>query len=776
MMNDSSLFTYRFLLLRVSLLFVILSFLITCGNDRGGNAKGNATLSVSPTTLTFNAGANTQSLAIRNTGGGTLTWSITADQSWLSLGANVTNQTTTTETDRINVTVNRTGLSAGDYQGTLTVTSNGGNLDIDVTMVASSEPQVSITSPAANARFTPTDIIRFSGSATDLEDGVIPDTALIWTSNLPQQTPLQLGAGTGSSVTSTLPVGTHTITLTATDSSNLTGTATVTVVVSIGGGGGGSPVTNNIPRITSIAPTTAVLNQPFSYALQANDLDGDILTYTLSGNPTGMTINSRTGVISWTPTALGRQNITVSVRDGRNGVATQSFVLLIVNSDNTAPTNDTETGFINNNATQTGSNSVILSLLATDNVAVTAYMVKDSSSTLAPTTPIATAPGWLTVPSSPTYKATVAYLFSTNYPVETQVSVYVWFKDAAGNVSRAVTDSISRATLTTPFNATPEDFIDFGAAQTNARKVLLSLAATDDVGITGYFIADNSSGTPPATPTANAPTWKTVASLTAYVANVNYTFSSVYTNGSTATVYVWFKDADGLLSQLARDSIRVAGGGSFPPGPGPGGSIFNESFETGLSAWLIDDGVWGLLMSDLNSQQCFSGSQCLATITAYSNPNRRESHIASPAIRLPELTELDHENKSEIVLSFWQKANFSATNGGRVLITSELEPVITSEGSTVFEIDARTPILFDKSSIGTNSEKQSWFQSFIDLSSFAGDSIRVHFVFMHNINKDSGDDDDVDDDDIFDQNNQPFWSIDEVRISPSIPVDSKNKD
>ena len=71
------------------------------------------------------------------------------------------------------------------------------------------------------------------------------------------------------------------------------------------------------------------------------DLPANILTYSLLASPAGMTINSASGVITWTPTeAQGPSTNTVTVRVSDNGVpslsATNTF-LVVVNEVNTAP-------------------------------------------------------------------------------------------------------------------------------------------------------------------------------------------------------------------------------------------------------------------------------------------------------------------------------------------------------------------------------------------------------------------------------------------------------
>jgi hypothetical protein len=64
------------------------------------------------------------------------------------------------------------------------------------------------------------------GSATDFEDGSLPDEALSWSSDV------QGGLGTGASlpIASLLP-GAHTITLTAIDSYGITSSASVKIFV-----------------------------------------------------------------------------------------------------------------------------------------------------------------------------------------------------------------------------------------------------------------------------------------------------------------------------------------------------------------------------------------------------------------------------------------------------------------------------------------------------------------------------------------------------------------
>ena len=67
----------------------------------------------------------------------------------------------------------------------------------------------------------------------------------------------------------------------------------------------------------------------YSYDVNATDADGDTLTYSLTQNPSGMTINGTSGVISWTPSSAGSFDVTVSVSDGNGGTDTQSYSIAV---------------------------------------------------------------------------------------------------------------------------------------------------------------------------------------------------------------------------------------------------------------------------------------------------------------------------------------------------------------------------------------------------------------------------------------------------------------
>ncbi|MFL6216196.1 MAG: S8 family serine peptidase [Blastocatellia bacterium] len=101
----------------------------------------NPTIGVSPSSLSFSAtagGSNpaSQSLSITNTGGGTLNWTASANQTWLGVSP-----TSGTAPSATTVSVNISGLAAGTYNGAITISATGATntpVTVPVTLTVSS--------------------------------------------------------------------------------------------------------------------------------------------------------------------------------------------------------------------------------------------------------------------------------------------------------------------------------------------------------------------------------------------------------------------------------------------------------------------------------------------------------------------------------------------------------------------------------------------------------------------------------------------------------------
>ena len=90
---------------------------------------------------------------------------------------------------------------------------------------------------------------------------------------------------------------------------------------------------NTPPVFTSTTPTAnPQVGKTFRYQASALDAENDTLTYLLTtGAPTGVSINSSTGLVTWTPTTpqLGTQEFSIKVTDGKGREALQKLSLLV---------------------------------------------------------------------------------------------------------------------------------------------------------------------------------------------------------------------------------------------------------------------------------------------------------------------------------------------------------------------------------------------------------------------------------------------------------------
>ena len=84
---------------------------------------------------------------------------------------------------------------------------------------------------------------------------------------------------------------------------------------------------------------------------------------------------------------------------------------------------------------------------------------------------------------------------------------------------------------------------------TNSLTITLELFATDNIGVTGYYLSTSA-----ISPSSHTVGWTSITPATNYKEEVSYTLSNV--DGKN-TVYVWYKDTSGNISDVASDSIIV---------------------------------------------------------------------------------------------------------------------------------------------------------------------------------------------------------------------------
>ena len=172
-------------------------------------------------------------------------------------------------------------------------------------------------------------------------------------------------------------------------------------------------------------------------------------------------------------------------------------------------------------ATSNGLTIAVSSFTATDNVAVTGYLITDTS-----TLPLATDTGWSTT-------APASYTFAT----AGAKTLYAWAKDAVGYVSTAKSAAINVDTIA----PTGSININGGSTYTKITSVTLGLSATD----TGSGVVTQMQFS------ADGTTWTTPES---YVQSKNWTF---VTGDGGKTVSVKFMDKAGNWWGLYNATITL---------------------------------------------------------------------------------------------------------------------------------------------------------------------------------------------------------------------------
>ena len=94
---------------------------------------------------------------------------------------------------------------------------------------------------------------------------------------------------------------------------------------------------NTPPVLDDPGDQQGSVGDPGSLTLSGSDADGDPLTYSASGLPDGLTLNTSTGAITGTLGAAGNFTVTAGVADGRGGSDSVTFDWSVSAADNWTP-------------------------------------------------------------------------------------------------------------------------------------------------------------------------------------------------------------------------------------------------------------------------------------------------------------------------------------------------------------------------------------------------------------------------------------------------------
>ncbi len=133
--------------------------------------------------------------------------------------------------------------------------------------------------------------------------------------------------------------------------------------------------------------------------------------------------------------------------------------------------------------------------------------------------------------------------------------------DSSGSESACSNQANGVAKADTAETTPPTGSLSINSGATTALwlTVTLSLTATDNVGVTGYYISNSTT-----VPAATASGWVAVSSTTSY-SNTGVAYTLPRGDGPK-TVYAWYKDAAGNVSTTASATITLQTHPAAPAG------------------------------------------------------------------------------------------------------------------------------------------------------------------------------------------------------------------
>ncbi len=257
------------------------------------SSTATPTIRLSPAALSFSGIAGSanpaaQLLSLTNSSGGTLSWSLSDNATWLTLST--ASGMTTTETDSIAASVNLTGLAAGTYTAAITVSASG----------ATNSPQIIPVSLTVTAASTATPVIGLSVSSlafSGTAGGVNPAAQSFTISNTGAGTLTWSARANAGWISSISPLnGTNNSTVTI--GVSLAGLAAGTYNASITVGATGAtvrtiPVSLTVnPASTSATPAIGISASSLTFGGTAGGVNPAAQSFTVS--------NTGTGTLAWT--------------------------------------------------------------------------------------------------------------------------------------------------------------------------------------------------------------------------------------------------------------------------------------------------------------------------------------------------------------------------------------------------------------------------------------------------------------------------------------------
>ncbi|HEB76618.1 MAG TPA: hypothetical protein ENJ04_09725, partial [Nitrospirae bacterium] len=449
--------------------------------------------------------------------------------------------------------------------------------------------------------------------------------------------------------------------------------------------------------------------------------------------------------------------------------------------------------FIDNGAVATTSDTVTLSLSATDDVGVAAYYVTDNATGVIPDAPAPDAAGWNEITPVGSYEADVTYTFAGTYSEGDRVYVYTWFKDEAGNVSAVASDAITKiAASKYVFFEDFEDGIGLWWASNGIWEVGVPTSGPGEAYSDSNLVATVLDGNYPdnvnsrfVSPSIVLPDIATGEEINlrfwhwfalggydnAQVQVSEETEPGVWSGWTTIAIYtgnsggVWTHSLVDL-STYAGKKVRVSfvliqgdsGWPNYSTYVGPGwflddvsitvgqtvvlasGDTYFDDFTGCLNGWWVSNGIWQSGAPTAGPSEAYSDSNLAGTVLDGNYPDNVNSALVSPTIELPSIA-----TGAEIHLRFWHWFALGSYDKVQVRVSEETESGVWSAWTTL--------ATYSRNSGGV------WTYPLVDLSTYAGKKVRVSFVLIQG---DSGWPN-------YSTYVGPGWFLDDVSITFSTP-------
>ncbi|MCU0917575.1 MAG: choice-of-anchor J domain-containing protein [Planctomycetes bacterium] len=143
---------------------------------------------------------------------------------------------------------------------------------------------------------------------------------------------------------------------------------------------------------------------------------------------------------------------------------------------------------------------------------------------------------------------------------------------------------------------------------------------------------------------------------------------------------------------------------------------YRQSFESGCDGWYATKGVWQIGEPNSALKIAHEGTCVAGTVLAGDYPYTTDSHLVSPTMQLPAVSE-----NEEILLRFWQWFSYAWADSGSVQIQ-------------VFDGALWKP--WEQVAVRAVAVSGGWSLTCVDLTAYAGQRVRIGFYHQDETEKD----------------------------------------